>query len=372
MSGLHSPYSPSSLYLTIECEGSLLMRRAAKPQAETPESYEGTIAHWVALQMSLNNEVKEGTKFSPPANSPPPPGADLEVNEEMINGAELWVETVGTTGAFEMPLPCPDVHPECWGTPDFWEWDAATRVLCVWDYKYGHRYVEEFENIQLAAYASGVIRMLNLPKDTVVQLGIVQPRCYMAAPVRQWVTNAAKVVELASKAGDAVTKALNGGACRTGPHCIDCEARFNCKALQFASNRSLHFIQGAETNDMSIEAIGTELSLLDAASDLVKARREALKVVVEEHLRAGARVPGWELKAGQSRLTWRDEVEAIVFAKDWNGTNLRKPAKLITPTQALSKKLVDQEFINKYASRPPAGLKLAPVSNVATRKIFEA
>lgn len=360
MPGVHSHISPSSLYLTMACVGSLRLREKMPPQPDSPESIEGTVAHHVAMQLALGTPMKEGDKY-----------LDVEVGEEMLAGAEMWVEAVGTSGAFEMPVPCPDVHPECWGTPDFWQWDAAARILTVWDYKYGHRYVEEFENIQLSAYASGVIRMLDLPGDTVVQLGIVQPRCYMSNPVRHWVTTVDKVLALAVSAGKAVTEALEGGYCRTGSHCIDCAARTNCKTLQFASNRSLAFIQAPELNDPSPDALGTELSLLNAASDLVEARRKALAVMAESLIRSGQRVPGWELKPGRSNLAWNDAA-GVLAAADVAGINLRKPAVPVTPTQALSKKLVDQAFIDALASRPPAALKLAPVSTVATRKLFSA
>lgn len=358
MAGTHSRYSPSSLYLTMACAGSLRLRESIPPEPDSPESIEGTVAHHVAMQLALDEPMSEGDKYK-----------DVEIDETMIEGAELWVETVGKSGAFEMPVPCPDVHADCWGTPDFWEWHADTRILTVWDYKYGHRYVEEFENVQLAAYASGVIRMLNLPDDTVVQLGVVQPRCYMSKPVRQWVTNVEKVLQLAKAAGKAVDEAINGGYCRTGSHCIDCSARGLCKTLQYATNRCIQFIQAAELDSPSPEAMGVEQSLLDAAATLVEARRKGRAVIIESMIRSGQRVPGWELKPGRSNLTWNDPDVALNSAAEV-GIDIAKPTKPITPTQALSKKLVDQAFIDALASRPPAALKLAPVSSLTTRKIF--
>lgn len=361
MAGVHSRFSPSSLYLTMACSGSLTLRETLPPEPDSPESIEGTVAHHVAMQLALGAPMKESDKYK-----------DVEIDEDMIAGAELWVNTVGTTGAFESPVPCPDVHADCWGTPDFWDYDAAGSNLIVWDYKYGHRYVEEFENIQLAAYASGIARMLNLPSDTVVVLGIVQPRCYMAKPVRHWMTTVARVIELAAAAGKAVADALLGGWCRTGPHCIDCPARGVCKTLQYATNRTLNFIQAPELNDPSPEALGMELSLLNAASDLVEARRKALAITAESMLRSGKRVPGWELKPGRAVLAWNDPATIVQLVMQQCGVDISKPKAPITPTQALSKKLLDEAAIAVLASRPPAPMELAPVSTVTTRKLFGA
>lgn len=352
MAGIHSRYSPSGLYLTMACAGSLKLREAIPPEPDSPESIEGTVAHHVASQLALGVVVPEGSKY-----------LNVEIDEDMIAGAQLWVDTVGNNGAFEMPVACPDVHPDCWGTPDYWLYDGSTLYVC--DYKYGHRYVNEFENVQLSAYASGVIRALNLPSDTQVILGVVQPRCYMDKQVRTWVTTTARVVEIAGKAGDAVREAINGGPCTTGPHCIDCSARGRCNTLRYAANQSLQFIQAAELHDQTSEALGVEMTLLDAAAELVKARRGGIAAMAEAMIRSGQRVPGWELKPGRSNLVWNDPAQVLEIDAD-----LAKPAQPITPTQALSKKLVDQAFIDRLASRPPAALKLAPVSTKATRKIF--
>jgi hypothetical protein len=360
MAGVHSRFGPSSLSTIMACAGWLHLKEKSPPEPESPESIEGTVAHHVAEQLALGVAMKEGDKYM-----------DVEVDDDMIAGAELWVDTVGTDGALEIPVLCQDIHPDCWGTPDFWMWSPETRVLCVWDYKYGHRYVEEFENIQMIAYASGLIRMLGIPDDAVVQLGIVQPRCYMADPVRKWTTTVTKVMELAVEAGKAVTRALDiaNAYCRTGSHCIDCDVRAHCKTLQQSTNRAIAFIGKAELHEPTPAALGTELSLLKAAEQLVEARRKALEVMADSLIRSGMRVPGWELKPGQTRLSWNDPVAAITMA-DMNGVDLRKEAKPITPTQALSKKLVDQQFIDVLASRPPAALKLASVSPVSLRKAF--
>lgn len=360
MAGVHSRFGPSSLLTIMACAGWLRLRETVPPEPDSPESIEGTVAHHVASQLALGVVMKEGDKY-----------LDVEVDETMIEGAQLWVDTVGTDGAFEMPIPCPDVHEDCWGTPDYWKWSADTRVLSVWDYKYGHRYVEEFENIQMAAYASGLIRLLELPEDTVIQLGIVQPRCYMANQVRQWVTNVATVLKLAAEAGKAVARALDieGAYCRTGSHCIDCTIRGGCRTLQQSTNRAISFIGKAEMHEPTPAALGTELSLLHAAEKLVEARRKALEVMAEVLIRNGARVPGWEMKQGTAPLAWHDPAVAISTG-DVMGVDLRKEVKPITPTQAISKKLLDKDIVATLASRPPAGMKLAPVSPVSIRKAF--
>lgn len=359
MSDLHSPVAPSSLYLTVACPGSFNLRAGIPPEPDTPESIEGDVAHWVALQTALGINVPAGTERS-----------GIKVDEDMLDGARLWVETIGEGGAHEVPIMIPDVHPDCWGTADFWKWDAATNTLDVMDYKYGHLYVEEYENAQLMAYASGILRVMSASMYAKVRITVVQPRCYSAKSVRMWTTTADNIGRLVAKISEQVRIATDTSVlsmCYTGPQCLFCPARHTCDTLQYASNTVMTFAQHADSTHLDPGPLGVELQLIDDAMELLKARRSGLVVRAEIYIKEGERVPNWEMKPGRSNLAWHD-TNAAISAGDAAGVNLRKEVVPITPTQAKDRKLLDQETIDKLASRQPAAQKLSHVSLFSIRK----
>src|SRR5260221_5284756 len=142
---------PSKLDLTVRCPGSLQLQARVAPLPTTFEQAEGTGAHIVALKHAngAGAEWPLGRKFEVD-------GHNLEVDDDMIDGAELYRGEAQPGGRFEDPVAIPDVHSACQGTPDYWRviMEPFLRLLKIIDYKYGHRYVEVFECYQVIAYAA--------------------------------------------------------------------------------------------------------------------------------------------------------------------------------------------------------------------------
>src|SRR6185437_8910195 len=155
---LHSSLPPSSAARRVACPGSRALEKLFPEEQESQEAREGTAAHWVANEMLCN----EPTRPDPAIGFITPNGES--VTQEMIDGGQLYVNTVMETVTlvkFFEALEAPDqtiykcgieekidisnVHPECWGTPDFWFFDPKINKLTVIDYKFGHRFVEVYE-----------------------------------------------------------------------------------------------------------------------------------------------------------------------------------------------------------------------------------
>jgi len=359
MSGFHSSIAPSSLHLTNACLGSWGLIAGMPPQPDTPETIEGDVGHWVALQTAMGINVPLGTKYR-----------DVEVDDDMLDGARLWMNTIGAGGAHEAPIWIPDIHPDCWGSADFWKWDEANQILYVADYKYGHLYVDEFENEQLMAYASGILRAMNASNYAKVLLTIVQPRCYQAKSVRTWTTTAGVIREHIARIAERVRMATDLSQpvlCTTGSHCTLCPAREICKTLQSGCNNVMTFSQHADSINMTPGTASVEAQLVKEAIKLLEARYSGLTTRIESYIKEGKRVPNWEMKNGRSNLAWNDPDKAIIEG-DAIGVNLRKKIEPITPTQAKDRKLLDEETVSKLASRPPAPQKLAFVNTFSIRK----
>ncbi len=361
MSGFHAVDAPSGLYLTVACPGSRNLRLGLPPEPDTPESIEGDVGHWVALQAALGTKVPEGTKHR-----------DVKVDDDMLDGATVWLNAIGPVGAHEAPIWIPDIHQDCWGSADFWNWDEPSLTLDMADYKYGHVYVDEFENEQLLAYSSGVLRAVNAPDHAKVRLKIVQPRYYYASPVRTWTTTAGHVRKLVAEIAEKVRIASDTSVpliCITGNHCLYCPARHVCETLQRGCNTVMKFAQHADSHDIEPGPLGVEMQLIKEAIKLLEARQSGLATRAEIFIKEGKRVPNWEMKNGRSNLKWHDN-QAAIREGDAAGVNLRKEVVPITPTQAKERKLLDEATVDRLASRPPAAQKLAFISQFSIRKIL--
>lgn len=397
---------PSSLALIHACNASLQLQESVPPQAPSEEKAEGTAAHWVARRYAAGyaHELPVGAKFHSE-------GRDWEVTRDMATGAATYARVVGGYHPdlhIEESVEVPEIHEtECRGTPDSFRYfpDAreayiveATLGQCpeglpahkfaagilklvrLPDYKFGHRDVEVFENEQLTAYAFGVLRKLGLSHfdtDLYIEMILVQPRSYHRdGPVRIWRIQAAQLVELRNKLRESVYAALGPNpTARTGTHCLDCEARYVCKTLQYASMRIVEFSQTAERVDLPPDAVGVELAIIDDAMALLKARRTGLAAQAETLARLGHLVPNYHMEPGESNLTYFDNVDVpeLLALGDLVGVNLRRTQSLkdqvVTPTQAIALG-IDREVMKSYAHRPPGKTKLVRDDSTTARKVF--
>lgn len=382
----HAVIAPSSLAMTVACPASVKLQASLPPLPETEEEAEGTAAHWVALSYAAGNRYPVGTEFN--LN-----GRVWTIDEEMEYGALMYVEAIGgphSSLRLEDPVTIPRIHPTlCWGTPDAWRYipdyyianlDRIVKLLRVADYKYGHRFIEVYDNYQLVAYVAGIMERLQLDdndEDLWLELILVQPRNYHRdGPVRRWLIHASEIRALVNIAYNAAQEAL-GDTPRaiTSEHCRDCRARVNCRTYQTQSMSLVDFSSSAELVQLSSEAIGHELALVEDAIKRLEGRKTGLAMHAETHLRQGHRVANYHMEPGESRLIYKDDVtaEEIIGMGELFGVNLRKQEtlknQLLTPNQA-KQKGIDEKIIAQYAYRPPAGMKLTRDDLLTTRKVF--
>lgn len=328
---------------------------------------EGNAGHWVAHMMGKGYIVTEGTLA--------PNG--LEVTDEMLEGAGVFLDELRTCGVpvyQEMTLPAPWIHELCGGTSDAWAWDAARRILRIWDYKFGYRYVDPFESPQLSIYASAVLEFLKLISDAncgsiTVELIIVQPRGYGGDVIKRWRTTVDELRPTLNRlrvAALAVTG--ENPTLVAGSYCEDCSARHACPALQRASLAALDISAKAIPNDLSPVAAGDALRRLLAAQSYIKAMTSGLQQQLLYAIQQGHVDPHWSIGHGQSRTVWKEGKEAEVIALGkLMGADLAKPMKPVTPVQA--KKLLDPAMVDRYSETRSGGRKLIPFNDRSLRKL---
>lgn len=379
LGGEHSRIAPSAMHLTLACPGSLQLQEQTPAAPDTEEILEGRAAHHIAAFAAASGVPHPiGHKFNHA-------GRDWTVTPDMYDGAALWASVVSRAAHIEQKVACKRIHPECWGTPDawqFWQRDAMLprALLRVWDYKYGHRWVDAFQNLQLGTYAIGILESLDISPgdDSVdVELIVVQPRAYhRSGPVQTYSTTAFALNDAVLKpARAAVVSALvSDPITNTSPACLDCKARHACGTLQRAAANVIDFSMTADLAPLSTHTAATELAIVDEAMERLKARRTGLFGQCEAAARAGERVPFYSMQPGKALLKWNpdvtvaevDQLGAVI------GLDLKKPAELLTPTQAgdlLHRKGVDRKVIDQYATRQPGGVSLKRDDDTA-RKVF--
>lgn len=364
---------PSSAARISQCPGSI-RAEAAFPELEpSVEAEEGTAAHWVA-------QVLAATGSAVPEGAIAPNGT--VVTNEMSLGARLLVDTInGDLSAFglsarncniERLIKIPRVHPNCLGTPDYSIW-ASPRVLWVWDYKFGHRYVEVFENPQVSTYAAGEIEEAGVRDiDVEVHLCIIQPRSFHPeGPVRRWVTNGAHLRGVLSLFSNYAHEGLDNPNPRymTGPECLDCNARHACDALASSGYKCVDESTRRSPHLLDAASLGRELAILSDARDRLKARHEGLIADAMARSRAGTRIPGWTIERSSGRRVWSVPADQVIQMGLLLGKDLAKPREAITPRQAEDAGF-DPTVIAAVSRHNAGAPTLVRDTGVAARKAF--
>ena len=367
----HFPLSASAASRWVACAGSVNLC-ALYPSGETPKSMEGTAAHWVASETLTNTQ--------PPLGAIAPNG--IEVTEEMLDGADMYADNVRAAtsrgGALhvEKTMGCHTIHSDCGGTPDAWHHDSGN--ITVWDYKFGHGFVDVFENQQLIVYAAGILELLGVVNGSgkddsffTFTFRIVQPRNYHRdGPIREWKVKAVDLrahFNILRAAADAAWLRVDA-KCTPGGQCGHCDGRHACEALQQAGFKGMDFASGSTPLELSNAALGTELTLINHYLARLEARKTGLEEMAAAQIKSGGVVPGFTLDSTVGRLGWTKPVDEVIALGQMMGVEVSKPG-VITPTQAIKAGLPDT-VVAQYSGRPAGGLKLVASKDAVARRVF--
>lgn len=352
----------------------------AFPQTdESDDSAEGTASHevgrlmiWKALHGDIGPELVPGDTAQ----------NGVMIDEEMVEAAEVYAEDViaeyrrrvvnaGTIYGLEIRVDCPGVHPESFGTPDFWLYDPSESLLIVWDYKYGHLVVDAYENWQLANYTAGLVTEL-ADRDILneVEFRISQPRAFRPRNIpARWRVPIGRLEPMFGVLRERAVESMGpNGVCRTGKHCRRCNARHGCGTALTASLTLFEAASAPAPVELSVQALGLQLSVVTRAIDALTGLKTGYEEQVSALIRGGQHVPWWSMESVAGREAWTKPVAEVFALGDLLGINLRKDAP-ITPNQA--RKLgVDNTTLAMYSGRN-SGLKLVFDTGEKARKVFE-
>lgn len=375
----HAPLPPSGAqrWGPDGCAASANMEALYPEDEESPESREGTAAHHYATETAAGRVVNAGDLA--------PNG--VPITKEMVECADDILRDIADTakaspGADALRIEnrvsaAATIHPDNWGTPDFYLLVRLVRRLHVWDYKYGHRYVDAFGNWQCLDYAAAILESEGVPIEEwplwSVTITIAQPRNYHPdGPLREWHLSGAQLVERTDRLRAAAAAARSPNApMKTGEHCRDCKARHACPALERVAMGLVDLSMTGQPVNLPPAAAGLELAIIRAAMKRLGARATGLEEELLAHARAGRPTPFWRAEYSYGREKWREDVPVaqLVTLGEIYGIELLKPPTAITPAQA-RKAGVDKEVVAGFSFTPRGAMTLVPFTDDDIAKRF--
>lgn len=374
MSG-HSVIAPSSAARRIQCPQSTTLEALFPETEDSIEAAEGVAAHWAVSEMLSGRLVDVGVIA--------PNG--LPLTQQMVDAADAVYDDVTrelapyglkpSDGRAECQVRIPRVHADSFGTPDWYiviQLAPNKYLVLLYDFKFGHRFVEVFENPQLVEYLAGVTHGISDALNEVqIVAKIAQPRAYhRQGSIRAWRTSLLALRALINVSSNAAHEALGPAPrARVGPECRDCRARHACPALQAAGFAAMDEARRVEPEELTVEAAALERKMVLRAIELLKARDSGLEQQLLAHAKAGRQVPGWRIEHGSGREKWtRPDAEIIAVAAAL-GVNVAKPVEAMTPNQAREAGL-NLEVVQAFTTRPRAAATLVEDDGSKLRSIF--
>jgi len=385
----HAPLAPSSAHIWAPdqgCRGSVALQAAYPAPEDSEEAREGTAAHYYVAELLNGRDVPVGATAP---NGHPITAEMVDCAQEILIDIRdtLRAASPGLALRVEEKVFAPSVHEANYGTPDTYLMDRPKKHLHIWDYKYGHRFVDAVGNWQLLDYAIAIFDSEGYSPDVAydhplswrgwtVTFTIAQPRNYHAlGPLRYWQLSGERLASdyLSRLRKSAFEGMAPGAPYTTGPHCRDCSGRHVCPALQRAGAIAMDVSLQAQPVELPTHAVGLELRQID---DAIK-RLEARKTGLEEHalglIRSGTPVPFFSAQHASGREKFTAPVAEVFALGDMFGVDLRKPQEAVTPNQAraaLKTAGVDGSVITAYADRPMGALRLVRVDDDAAKLAF--
>jgi hypothetical protein len=319
---------------------------------DNPEaSEEGTAAHELAATLLRCEPVEHTDDAEMHESAAFYANTILKLAAQQAEAYELHVEERVT---------CPTIHAHNYGTPDAWMFNRAKATLDVFDFKYGHEYVEVFENWQLLNYTVGILHGLwIITAPTTINLHIIQPRSYHRdGPHRTWSLQLVDLLKYTEQLRAAAHTAMaDNPPFNTGDECKYCRARNTCPALLTVGYGAIEMSSRSIPLEMTPQVTGMVLRQVRTAMKRLEAIESGLAQQAEHILRNGGRVAGYHLESKPSARSWKVSADEVLALGDLMGVTLGKPVDVITPTQAI-KAGIPETVIDVYSERKNGAAKL--------------
>lgn len=377
--GAHAFLAPSSAdqWGPGGCPASPSLQAQYPEDEDSPESREGTAAHFYVSETLSGRIVKAGD-VAP--NGHPITAEMVDCGAGIIEDVRSTMTAAGANSKLFVEVRATGngvIHRDNWGTPDVTLVDFTNRRIHNWDYKFGHRYHDAFEHWQSIDYV--ILRLVDVGVKSddwakwSVTVTIAQPRNYHPdGHLRYWEFSGAYLARYHAALFEAAKLATSPEPpMKTGNYCLDCSAVHACPAAQRLGMALVDYSMTGQPVELPPHALGLELRIITLAIKRLEARKVGLEAQALGLFERGTDVPFWHTEYSFGRTRWRDEitVDMLKTYGEIYGIELVKEAPAMTPAQA--KKAGLPEDIHKSISITPQGLKkLVPFDNKDAAKRF--
>jgi len=374
---LHSNISPSAASRWVACPGSVALCAASPKQKTSPAAAEGTACHELGEKL-LKKTITRAQLTAMEGENIKVEDFDIEITEEMIEGAIFYADTIEERVAelkaqgkpapvvleVEKKVVATSIDEHVYGTTDAAAYQKGN-TLIVGDLKYGKGVVVEVEdNKQGIIYAVGVMDTLAGWAFDKVEIGIIQPRARHAdGPVRWWSTTPKYLKERAAelKIAVAATREPNPKF-EAGRWC---SGKAGCPVMLGATQKMAEVEFSDITKVASVNSLRdvrtmtpAEMSTVLEWDEAISAWFDSIRERAKEMLQSGQEFPGFKLVDGKSNRKWIDEKKV---EEDFGSLFEVYEKKLLSPAKL--EKIVGKGKLDAYTFKPEASKTLARISD---------
>lgn len=329
---------------------------------------EGTACHWLAEQMLKQLPLPNVDDFSP---------NNVELVEPLWDAVDVYVDALrplmGMDYQIESQINCSIIYEGMEGTGDFVGVDEDAKVIAIRDAKFGYRYVPE-DTPQLTIYGGGVFDELGWDwedPNITIDLGVVQPRVFGTEYDRSRILTAPELWREVQQLQHKAQIAMGDDAMLVaGPHCVDCELRWQCKALSRVAADACTAASVRTPDHLEPAQLAVELAILETYQKLLAERVTGLQQQAQWLIQQGHCVNNYEVVQSYGREKFSAELPELTrWAKQRYGvdTHVSKP---LTPNQVRAALPPEaRKEVDKYAYRPENGPVLQRMSVKSKRKL---
>jgi len=392
----HAPLPPSGAPQWGYCSGSIMANMQA-PDIEHPRTRGGTASHWVFSECLENWRQRAGLDpllCEDWIGKVAPNGVVIDL--EMAEGAQAMVDDCVELASkhnalskmlIEYRVNMPHINQQNWGTLDFalpLLWYAGDRVtggeIYLSDYKFGHRENSAVKNLQEINYVAGLVHEFKIDAEAAkhikVIFRIIQPFCYQAESVSEWVIQLDELSQYFDQLILKAAEAFSNPKFTSGSHCRDCPSIGTCATARRSGYSLIDYIDEPCVIDrMTGQDLAIERGLLTSGLVTAKARLEAIEACLAHRIGKGETDSGLALQNTQGHLAWTvTPAQAVIIANQF-GVDASK-AGVLTPTQTIAATPKDlrpmiEQALKQVTKRPSKGTKLIKAADSLTARAFK-
>ena len=327
----HSEIGGSSCARYMACPGSVKLSRGIPRETSSDAAEEGTKAHGLA-ELGLRNVLGNPSMPAPlfTDNYVPLPGDRDAVLSYIDYVAGIYrgmkEKDAGVVFGIEEKFNMDTIHPQMYGTADFWCYSPGKQELVVVDLKFGVGVeVHAKGNKQAMFYALGVLLGIQRPVKT-VRICIHQPRLPLGDKVKESIITVDDLVVFMEELKKAAYLATDGEnpPLATGDHCRFCPAIKKCPAIQGQ-------VAKVTLNDVEkFKTIEEKLAVLPVLKNFIKSVESEMQALAAED-----RLPeGYKKVARRGTRKWTHSQKETEWKLLKAGVEIAEIKELVSPAQA--------------------------------------